>query len=92
MADKYVKLDDVIDTLENEWGYEGMREDLDNLSAADVAPVAHGEWKFEHDPINDPKRLFIRIVCSCCGLKTGQVSNYCPNCGAKMDGGKHETD
>ena len=39
MADKYVKLDDIIDTLELEWGYEGMREELEKLPAADVAPV-----------------------------------------------------
>lgn len=42
MADKYVKLDDVIETLELQWGYEGMREDLMNLPTADVAPRA--EW------------------------------------------------
>lgn len=39
MAEKFVKLDDVIDTLENEWGYDGMREDLQNLPAADVLKV-----------------------------------------------------
>jgi hypothetical protein len=39
MADKYVKLDDIIETLEHEWGYEGMREDLYNLPTADVVPA-----------------------------------------------------
>jgi hypothetical protein len=39
MADKYVKLDDIIETLEHEWGYEGMREDLYNLPTADVVEV-----------------------------------------------------
>ena len=39
MADKYVKLDDVIDTLEQEWGYEGMREDLYDLPTEDVVKV-----------------------------------------------------
>jgi hypothetical protein len=39
MADKYVKLDDIIETLEHEWGYEGMREDLYSLPTADVVPV-----------------------------------------------------
>lgn len=59
---------------------------MDMLPTADVAEVRHGEWKIESDPINDPKGYFIRIVCSECGLKTGQKSNYCPNCGAKMKG------
>lgn len=36
MAEKYVKLNDIIDTLEYEWGYEGMREDLEKLPTADV--------------------------------------------------------
>ena len=39
MAEKYVKLSDIIDTLENEWGYEGMREDLEKLPTADVVEV-----------------------------------------------------
>lgn len=52
---------------------------------ADVVEVRHGRWIFEHDIFNDPKGYFIRIVCSECGLKTGQISNYCPMCGAKMD-------
>lgn len=57
---------------------------------ADVAEVRHGKWIFEHDIFNDPKGYFIRIVCSECHLKTGQVSNYCPKCGAKMDGERRE--
>lgn len=49
---------------------------------------SEGEWTWEHDLIRDPKRYFIRVVCSCCGLKTGETSNYCPKCGAKMKGGE----
>jgi len=55
-------------------------------STVDAVEVVHGRWIFKHNPITDPKRYFIRIVCSECDLHTGQVSNYCPNCGAKMDG------
>lgn len=47
--------------------------------------VVHGRWIFKHNPIKDPKGYFIRIVCSECNLHTGQKSNYCPQCGAKMD-------
>ena len=56
----------------------------------DAVEVVHGRWIFKHNPITDPKRYFIRIVCSECDLHTGQVSNYCPNCGAKMDGGNED--
>lgn len=59
-------------------------EMLDRAPAADVAPVVRGEWKLEWDAEKDPKKYFIRIVCSNCGLKTGEKSNFCPKCGAKM--------
>jgi hypothetical protein len=62
-----------------------FRRCVETCPAADVAPVVHGEWKFEWDAEKDPKKYFIRIVCSRCGLKTGEKSNYCPKCGAKMD-------
>lgn len=65
---------------------ESYQPNMSKIPAADVVEVKRGKWTFEHDLFTDPKRYFIRIVCSCCGLKTGQVSNYCPNCGAKMDG------
>lgn len=58
------------------------------LMEVGFAPVVHGEWKLEWDAEKDPKKYFIRIVCSNCGLKTGGKSNFCPKCGAKMNGGK----
>lgn len=60
---------------------------LDMIPAADVAPVVHGynldkEWP----------SLFQCSVCkwSCSDTIPGDTAeyNYCPNCGAKMDGGK----
>lgn len=38
---KYVDLDLIIDHLEIEWGYEGMREELYDLPTADVEEVVH---------------------------------------------------
>lgn len=68
-------------------GFDEAVTRVENFPAADVAPVRHGRWDIEWDAERDPKRLFVRIICSKCGLKTGQKSNYCPSCGAKMDGG-----
>lgn len=60
-------------------------QDIKDAPAADVTQVRNGKWNVEWDAERDQKRLFVRIVCSNCGLKTGQKSNYCPNCGARMD-------
>lgn len=55
---------------------------IDSEPAADVAPVRHGHWNtgYFHDR-----------VCSCCLHPDNHINYYahmyCPNCGAKMDGG-----
>ena len=56
---------------------------IDNLPAADVAEVRHGRWVYGEDD---------NIQCSVCGHDAytegdyRQVkTNYCPNCGARMD-------
>lgn len=53
----------------------------DQHSVLDYEPVRHGEW--EHD------------TCSICGAEWFDwtnmkpfATNYCPSCGAKMNGGK----
>lgn len=56
---------------------------LDEIPAADVAPVVHGVWVCVHkiDPISGYR-------CSKCRHIVGfDLTPYCPNCGAKMDGG-----
>ena len=54
------------------------------MDAADVAPVVHGRW------VEKEKYTFgIMYDCSLCEnriLDNGHSWNYCPNCGAKMDG------
>ena len=64
-------------------------EALDNVDkrvvkipAADVEPVRHGHWKSsKYDAIN--------VRCSECDHVSGAFWNFCPNCGARMDGGKN---
>jgi len=46
---------------------------------ADVVPVKHGEWKNTYS-----EYFFACSECKC----TSHPTNYCPNCGARMDGGK----
>ena len=56
------------------------------IQAADVAPVMHGRWISKND--HGYEWIF---VCSNCdyvdGYPFNERPNYCPNCGAKMDGG-----
>lgn len=63
-------------------------EFLDNAPTVDAAPVVHGEWQYV--PIEFDYHKDIR--CSHCKTFVDRVSNYCPNCGAKMDGEKEEED
>ena len=50
--------------------------------AADVAPVVHGRWLYVD---TDTEHFFL---CNRCKKKEYWESNYCPACGAKMDGGE----
>ena len=67
--------------------FETMVSDLRGMPAADVAPVRHGRW------VSVPHKL--ARVCSVCNRDEpykfadidADVYDYCPNCGAKMDGG-----
>ena len=54
-------------------------EAIQSEPAADVAPVVHGEWLCAE---TDDEQFFL---CSVCNDKKYWESNYCPNCGAKMD-------
>lgn len=55
---------------------------------ADVEEVKHGKWVFNRGQAPDEKVYF----CSLCanGESDYGNDNYCPYCGAKMDGGKVE--
>lgn len=52
--------------------------------AADVAPVVHGEWILFRRSVTGAYSLY---YCSACEAGGMVKSNYCPNCGARMDGG-----
>lgn len=61
--------------------------------AADVAPVVHGRWKsvdssyWRWTPSGGVSVAHITYRCERCGRGTVVKTDYCPNCGAKMDGG-----
>lgn len=58
------------------------------ISAADVVPVVHGRWILEREPNGKPYCFHCSVCDSdyhCIGIVV--ASDYCPNCGARMDGG-----
>lgn len=66
----------------------GLLEDViravDAQPAADVAPVVHGRW-VTHYRSGTP--VAEGYVSTCCDMWNNHKRNYCPNCGAIMDGG-----
>ena len=63
--------------------------DVVMLPAADVAPVRHGQWGTHSDRPDS-------LICSVCNcgfdMWKHDPHNYCPNCGAKMDGYRKENE
>ena len=101
MPDEYISREAAVKAA-NEWVSEAcmapvMRvsrlfDKLAKVPAADVAEVVHGEWLRADDDWNS----LTTIQCSLCSEEwcfetDDDVSllnyKYCPNCGAKMDGG-----
>lgn len=98
---EYVTKEQVIDWfrpyghMDESIPYETMVSDLRGMPAADVTPVRHGRWISLTECANEG------VYCSICKKKVWKSdyawcskrsrnklrSNYCPNCGAKMDGG-----
>jgi predicted RNA-binding Zn-ribbon protein involved in translation (DUF1610 family) len=94
MADEYIRKQEAIDIVAFECGkWTGLAKEiskqLKQLPTADVAPVVHGKWR----KAGTKWRIF---RCNKCGnlldfdgVNGGRGdANFCPNCGAKMDGGK----
>ena len=60
-----------------------------------LEPVRHGRWEIVIVSTSNPYESEIEEKCSLCGrfvqrYGTQPQDNYCPNCGAKMDGGKQD--
>ena len=73
-------------------------QDIDDTPTIEAEPVKHGRWVTGSElTINRKNIVTPFLYCSVCGEEaywdTGygqQKFNYCPNCGAKMDGGDND--
>ena len=98
--DKYIKKETAIKSLLNDclgqvsYSREDAADCIFWLDTADVVPVVHGRWD------NIPNTYILvaskdgsysgnATTCSVCHEVNPNAykTNYCPNCGAKMDGG-----
>lgn len=66
---------------------EGM---IASLPAADIELVKHGKWVSmlvkRSDWKGNMQSYYQPNTCSECRVGLAEKTNYCPNCGAKMDG------
>ena len=72
-------LDVYCDTPDIDLSCEKFEAAILKIPAADVAPVVHGRWIASHGEF---------CACSICKYPVyvgWNQTNYCPNCGAKMD-------
>ena len=49
------------------------------LPSADVAPIIHSKWEICSDG-------YYPYCSNCTERPNGELTKYCPNCGARMDG------
>lgn len=86
---EYIEREKAKRLLHIEYAY-AAEQLLDEIPAADVAPVVHGR-----DVYKWHKEGHCEFKCSVCGAWAGIIEggtldggyfDYCPNCGAKMDG------
>ena len=80
MADEYIRKQDAIELCNNPLSEQSMRL----VPPVDVAPVVHAYWI-------DTDNYYRRWKCSACSGHTKEAHpQFCPFCGAKMDGKKRK--
>ena len=78
---EYIEREAVLEIVKRTSGdYVAAWSEIAHMSAADVAPVRHGRWKNGGNGLYD--------TCSACEkeIYLAIPMNYCPECGALMDG------
>ena len=95
--DEYIKREEAIEAVKHAWA-KGLEPSqyIETIPASDVAPVRHGRWLnfygdfstaecdicaeiYEVSPDESTKKEFFDAF--------KEFYKFCPNCGAKMDGG-----
>ena len=94
--DEYIKREDLLELYRmdnpvlNKNGHVPLpviRQNIMDIPSADVTPMVHGQWETSSDRPDS-------LICSVCkcgfDMWKHDPHNFCPNCGAKMDGELNE--
>lgn len=73
---------DAINPMRVPQSVKEMRAWIDSQPTVDAVPVKHGQWMSREEGAVYP--FWERYTCSVCG-KHADDTDYCPNCGARMD-------
>ena len=65
-------------------------EIVDEQPTVDVVEVVHGRWISQK--YSDPEGEYYLNHCSVCCVPNARKRNYCPDCGAKMDGERKDNE
>lgn len=81
-----------IDSIYDEGWNDAIEFIMKKAPTVDAVEVAHGRWLTWGEKF--PKTVLIGVeslgvFCSVCEKHADNKTNYCPNCGAKMDGEKN---
>lgn len=103
MTDEYIRKADVVEVINKDadnleqngaipyaQGARAMAIVVDQMLPADVVPVVHAYWIPQKEN-NEFKEAWMK--CSACGYPVSRWTgntNFCPDCGAKMDAQREE--
>ena len=89
---RYINLDELLTSVDKRNGRLPLWLDeilMEDCKVADVEPVKHGEWISmlvkRPDWKGNMQSYYQPNTCSECHIGLAEKTNYCPNCGAKMD-------
>lgn len=86
LKDKFVAMREYAQTFMFKTIFGDLIEVIEREPAVDAAPVVHAKWHLCR--MNVPKghgQMYSAWRCSACHKHERKRSDYCPNCGAKMD-------
>ena len=87
LAMKFVKqsAEDVVDRHSFDMVSQKYAQIQDKLIRGEFVPVVYGRW-IEHKNYHHGHYIDSVYECSVCERIEPLISDYCPNCGARMDG------